>query len=210
MKDRSVSVLVTVSVCRSKTLIGAAISLHCMSAACQMEMECIWYSAEWMRDQLKKLAARQLSTHQHTWILNNWIIHTKPLLSTRHFPHYFLQNTHTVLFISLVFISHCTVCICGCCLHVCDILASSSSCWHLIFTHQFFSHWLNTAVRCATQHLTNICPSRVVYVSAATLRWAEFASSLMTTEEVSVLYIFTRNRLLSSLNLQSVLKSRGW
>lgn len=38
-KDRSASVLVTVSVCRSKTLIEAAISPHCTSAACQMEME---------------------------------------------------------------------------------------------------------------------------------------------------------------------------
>lgn len=51
MKDRSASVLVTVSVCKSKTLIGAAISPRCTSAACQMEMEGIWYSAEWMGDQ---------------------------------------------------------------------------------------------------------------------------------------------------------------
>lgn len=37
MKNASASVLVTV--CKSKTLIGAAILPHCMSAACQMEME---------------------------------------------------------------------------------------------------------------------------------------------------------------------------
>lgn len=39
MKDGSASVLVTVSVHRSKTLIGAAISPHCLSAACQMEID---------------------------------------------------------------------------------------------------------------------------------------------------------------------------
>lgn len=39
MKDKSASVLVTVSGGRSKTLIGAAISPHRTSAACQMKME---------------------------------------------------------------------------------------------------------------------------------------------------------------------------
>lgn len=47
-------------------------------------------------------------------------------------------------------------------------MASSSSCWHLIFS-QFFSCWENTAVRHAPQLFTNICPSYVSYVNAATL-----------------------------------------
>lgn len=82
MTDRSASVLVTVSVCRSKTLIGAAISPHCTSAACQMEMEGIWYSAEWTSLTPRHTCSRDRQTircahmHTNTPLITSCTIHT--------------------------------------------------------------------------------------------------------------------------------------
>lgn len=157
---------VTVSVCRSKTLIGAAISPHCTSAACQMETEGIWYSAEWMRDQLN--AHWGTCTHKLVDVLLYASTHTSTSHKTFTFKSpptlFYMEYAYSAFFfkshLHLCLCMH--VCICSCCLYVCNILASFSSCWHLIFTHQLFSRWLNTAVRCAAQHLPNICPSCVV------------------------------------------------
>ena len=63
----------------------------------------------------------------------------------------------TVRFTSCKCTTYSAQWICGCWLCLRSILPSSSSCWHLIFTHQFFSRWLNTAVRCTARHFTNIC-----------------------------------------------------
>lgn len=120
----------------------------------------------------------QLNAHPHTCsrdtplLLVSYSFHFT-LKSSYRTCNYFLPRTHRmVLFIPRIFISHGTAYMCVC--YLCSILASSSACWHLIYTHQFFSRWLNTAVRRAAQHLANICPSYVAYVGAATLRRAEF------------------------------------
>lgn len=56
-----------------------------------------------------------------------------------------------------VYLYHTLYCTCVWLLpYLCSILASSSSCWHLIFTHQFFSSWKNAAVRLAAELFTNI------------------------------------------------------
>ncbi len=145
---------------------------------------------------LKRQTDDQMCTHAHKHFFNRLLDYMHLLMHyLSHFTlkssspkcNYFLQRTHgTVLFTSCVIISYGTVCMSGCCLYLCSILASSSSCWKLIFT-QFFSRWLNTAVRCAAQHLTNTCPSRVAHVSAATLRQAEFVPVYWQLKKFSVL-----------------------
>lgn len=105
MKDNSASVLVTVSVGRSKTLIGAAISPHCMSAACQMKMEGIHAF----------VCACSRGTHKHFF---NHLLYWTHLLVSFHFTsyptcNYFLQRTHRkVLFTSCAFKSYAALYIC--------------------------------------------------------------------------------------------------
>lgn len=161
MKDKSASVLLTVSVGGSKALIRAAISPLCMSAACQMKMEGIHAF----------VCACLLHTHKQAFNQLLYWAHFLIPLPSYSTCNYFLQRTQRkVLFTTCAFTWCCAVHVCGCCFYLCSI---SSSYWHLIFTHQFFSRWQNAADGRVAPPFANICPLYVAHVSAATLRCVE-------------------------------------
>lgn len=122
MKDKSVSVLATVSVGGSKTLIGAPVSPCCTSAGCHTKMEGIHARCACMfQEAHKRFSSRPL--YRARLVVSFPSYYTRHLIMSRD------RTLHRkVLHASSAFASRAaSEHACGCCPYLCSILASSSS-----------------------------------------------------------------------------------